>query len=640
MKIFCARNLNDSLENEFKKDKDLSLFTSSLPTPDIEISTISELHMVLNNLRVYALLKKNNLITKQKTESYDAKKSIRFCLSPISGIQVWGAFKPTDAETILTQDDLDNHLSIMNDIVDKYRITPERLLEHNGEPLYLSLENYELQLTKLGKNLVANDWIANKSLNIPQLFPLARSLPRKVIVFAGPTSSGKTYHALSLLKSVQSGLYLGPLRLNALEVYDELNEDGVVCNLITGEEKCIIEGARHQASTAEMADYGKEVDVVVIDEVQFVDDPDRGWAFCNALIGAPSRCVVVTCPEYAIEKIEKICDILGDDIEVHRLPRKTKLSVTKEPLFDFSDLEKGTAIVSFSRKRVFQLKAELEKAYKISVVYGGMPPDVRKEQARRFREGDTDILIATDCIGIGLNLPLKTVVFDTVEKFDGQSQRRLFQSEVLQIGGRAGRFNIYDEGFVTATKLSDFYYISECFSCDDSTELSDKYYAKIPYSIIAEYMDVTGGSKLSSSLKSVYEKITYDASLYDLSPIEVLYDNLKHIESFNTDLDTRDVWRIGHIPLDIESCEQTFADCLMCLDGNDKGIHIDSGLLNKKTNDTDKLFDLEKLSVQLDCVSWFLNRYPEFITSISSDELLKIKNRLVNAMNDAVLKLK
>lgn len=124
-------------------------------------------------------------------------------------------------------------------------------------------------------------------------FNLARSIKRHHHFYPGPTNSGKTYQALAALERATSGIYLAPLRLLAMEVRDRLVAAGVPCNLITGEERVLMDGAQHTASTIEMMNPGKQVEVAIIDEIQMLQDPDRGSAWTAALIGAPASQVFI-----------------------------------------------------------------------------------------------------------------------------------------------------------------------------------------------------------------------------------------------------------------------------------------------------------------------------------------------------------
>ena len=141
--------------------------------------------------------------------------------------------------------------------------------------------------------MLENSWQETlKSLfhcELKSLFPLARHLNRELYFFVGPTNSGKTYEAFEELKASDCGVYLAPLRLLALEGYERLNSQNISTSLITGEEELLNDDASYLCSTIEMLDFSLEVDTIVIDEVQMIDDRDMGWAWVNAIIGAPAR---------------------------------------------------------------------------------------------------------------------------------------------------------------------------------------------------------------------------------------------------------------------------------------------------------------------------------------------------------------
>ena len=291
--------------------------------------------------------------------------------------------------------------------------------------------------------------LAQTIRDFKNLFPLARSSKRKLILHIGPTNSGKTYEAMQTLKEADTGYYLAPLRLLALEGYESLRADGVDVSLITGEEQIIDEEATHISSTIEMLNFQIDVDVCVIDEVQMIDDRDRGWAWANAIIGAPAHEVIMTGSPNCKEAIIAIAEYLGEELEIVEFERKNPLSLLDEPT-DAQDVQKSSAIIAFSRKDVLRLKQEFSKDFDISVVYGNLSPEVRREEARRFREGETDLLIATDAIAMGLNLPIKTLLFSKAIKFDGTEDRELTPSETHQISGRAGRYGLNEKGYVGA----------------------------------------------------------------------------------------------------------------------------------------------------------------------------------------------
>ncbi|MFY9088397.1 helicase-related protein [Arcobacter aquimarinus] len=298
--------------------------------------------------------------------------------------------------------------------------------------------------------------------DLKTLYPLARSLNRKLEFYVGPTNSGKTYNAMQKLKEANSGLYLAPLRLLALEGYEDLKESKIKASLITGEEQMLDEEAAHVCSTIEMLDFDLDVDVAVIDEVQMLEDPDRGWAWVNAIIGCPAKKVIMTGSVNALDAIKKIASYLGEELEIVKHQRKNELKVLPKwtPL---EKLEDGTALIAFSRSDVLKLKQKLQKKYSVSVIYGNLSPEVRRDEAKRFREKKSQILIATDAIAMGLNLPIKTILFTTDEKFDGKSRRKITVNEIVQIAGRAGRYGHFEAGYLGATRRDVLAYISKEF---------------------------------------------------------------------------------------------------------------------------------------------------------------------------------
>ncbi|MEA2027745.1 MAG: SUV3 C-terminal domain-containing protein [Campylobacterota bacterium] len=324
------------------------------------------------------------------------------------------------------------------------------------------LYNFMEYIKPLKERKLREELLAKSIRDFKSLFPLARSLDREVIFHMGPTNSGKTYEAMQALKSATTGYYLAPLRLLALEGYEELRANGVNVSLITGEEEIIDEESTHICSTIEMLNSSVDVDVCVIDEIQMINDRDRGWAWTNALIGAPAKKVYLTGSSDALNAVREICEYLEEKLTVIEFERKNELSLLKHPT-DLGSIERGSAIVSFSRRDVLSLKQQLSHKYKISVVYGNLSPEVRREEARRFREGESEILISTDAIAMGLNLPIRTLLFAKDNKFDGLRRRELTPTEVLQISGRAGRYGIEERGFVGALSSSTLSHIGKMF---------------------------------------------------------------------------------------------------------------------------------------------------------------------------------
>jgi ATP-dependent RNA helicase SUPV3L1/SUV3 len=274
------------------------------------------------------------------------------------------------------------------------------------------------------------------------------------VLHIGETNTGKTHQALESMKVAASGLYLAPLRLLALEVYDKLNNEGTPCSLKTGEEEKVVQNAQHISCTVEMFHEKDFYEVIVIDEAQMITDKDRGFSWYKAITKANANEVHIIGSKNSKSMVLKL---LGDaDIVVNEYSRDIPLEVESK-MFKLNDVKKGDALICFSRKRVLENAARLQRAgHSVSMIYGSMPPETRQKQVQRFIKGETMVIVSTDAIGMGLNLPIRRIVFLENDKFDGTKRRRLTSQEVKQIAGRAGRKGIYNIGkvaFMTDIKL-------------------------------------------------------------------------------------------------------------------------------------------------------------------------------------------
>lgn len=304
----------------------------------------------------------------------------------------------------------------------------------------------DLRSAKRQKDLAAQIALTVKLSDYPETF-LAYSRKRKLIAVLGPTNSGKTYDAFQRLASARAGVYLGPLRLLALEAFTRLNEEfGVEASLITGEERRIVPGSRVTASTIEMFDASKDLEVAVIDEIQMLADPDRGWAWTQAVVGANADEVWLLGALSAEPAIRALAERLGLPLEIHKKTRKHPLVVADQALAPHPNnallmAKPGDAFIVFSRRDALNLRDDLLALKKsVACIYGALSPEVRESEAKRFASGEADILVATDAIGMGLNLPIQRVVFTAVQKFDGTERGELPVPLLQQIGGRAGRY--------------------------------------------------------------------------------------------------------------------------------------------------------------------------------------------------------
>jgi len=286
---------------------------------------------------------------------------------------------------------------------------------------------------------------------------------QQIYLHVGPPNSGKTHDALEALVEAGSGWYLAPLRLLAYEIFDRLNSQGVMCNLLTGEEYIPIPGAQITASTIEMFNPNKSGECIIIDEAQMLVDKDRGWAWTRAMMESQAPEMHIIAPNSAQNLIEKMAGAAALPIDVIEHERLTPIRVA-EKNWPLNELPSQTILVAFSRRMVLHLKTELEQMKRsVSVIYGNLPPEVRHKQAERFANGETEICVATDAVGMGLNLPADHVCFYEVEKFDGSNVRRLFPSEIQQIGGRAGRYGLSKAGEVGATTKQNLNLVRKLF---------------------------------------------------------------------------------------------------------------------------------------------------------------------------------
>ncbi|KAJ6500779.1 P-loop containing nucleoside triphosphate hydrolase protein [Mycena sanguinolenta] len=324
-------------------------------------------------------------------------------------------------------------------------------------------------------------------------YPMARKMRRKFIMHVGPTNSGKTHHALRALAASKVGVYAGPLRLLAYEIWERLNLGQIIplgateeqiahaaqfgpstdhpfaraCNMVTGEEQKVVGVGPDTlvSSTVEMLQIGLHADVAVIDEIQMIADRERGSGWTRAVLGLCAKEIHLCGEETTVPLIQELLKETGEEIVINRYQRLTPLEVEQESLDgDLSRVQKGDCIVAFSRTAIFSLKrqVEMKTGLRCAVVYGKLPPEIRSEQAALFNDPDSgyDVLIGSDAIGMGLNLKIRRVIFESVYKFDGDRGRvTLSVSQMKQIAGRAGRFGMQtgDEpgGFVTTLRLED-----------------------------------------------------------------------------------------------------------------------------------------------------------------------------------------
>ena len=290
------------------------------------------------------------------------------------------------------------------------------------------------------------------ALNPKDEYPEARAMRRRFVLHLGGTNTGKTYAGFQRLRQAKTGVYLAPLRLLALEAQETLLDAGVDCSLSTGEEEDIREDDTHLAATAEKLDMKRRWDVAVVDECQMIADRQRGYAWTRAILGVLAPEVHLCAAPEAEQLLIRLIESCGDswEVEVHR--RNTPL-VCMTRTVDPGRVQPGDALITFSKVGVLSVAEDLRRSGKEpAIIYGALPYSTRRRQMEGFLAGEMEYIVSTDAIGMGLNLPIRRIIFMETEKFDGTERRPLKPGEIKQIAGRAGRFGMYNRGYVGATQ--------------------------------------------------------------------------------------------------------------------------------------------------------------------------------------------
>ncbi|HHD81726.1 MAG TPA: helicase, partial [Campylobacterales bacterium] len=441
----------------------------------------------------------------------------------------------------------------------------------------------------------------------------------------GPTNSGKTYQALKILEEADTGYYLAPLRLLALEGYENLKAKNVAVSLITGEEEIIDEESTHISSTIEMMNASVDVDVCVIDEIQMINDRDRGWAWANALIGVPAKKVILTGSADALNAVQELCEYLDEPLTVTHFERKNELKLLSQAT-PIKRIEKGTAVVAFSRRDVLGLKQQLSTNYEVSVVYGNLSPEVRREEARRFREGKSDILVATDAIAMGLNLPIKTLLFSKDNKFDGLKRRELLPTEVAQISGRAGRYGLQEVGYIGAMDNKTLETITSKFH----QPLPD---INLPFSVMASLDhvmligEILETENLSTILNFFAENMEFQGP-FVAANIDSMLEIAAIVDEYRLDLKTR--FHLACAPASISSpyIESVFHRYIKEIEANKPVIYIPPRDLPKYAQTNEMMLNAEDRVREISLYLWLSFKFEHLFQE--TDKAIKARVRLNN----------
>ena len=267
---------------------------------------------------------------------------------------------------------------------------------------------------------------------------MEKNSSEKILCLLGPTNTGKTHLAIEKMLKFESGIFGLPLRLLAREVYDKCSKQVGIekVALITGEEKIIPSTAKYFICTVESMPKDKNVEFIAVDEIQMCADKERGHIFTDRLLNFRGKKLTMF---LGSQVMQNIIDELITDVEFTKKDRFSKLSYGGYK--KISRLDRKAAIIAFSIEEVYAL-AELIRRQKggAAVIMGSLSPKTRNSQVELYQSGDVDYLVATDAIGMGLNMDINEIFFSNLKKFDGKKTRRLNLIEISQIAGRAGRY--------------------------------------------------------------------------------------------------------------------------------------------------------------------------------------------------------
>lgn len=509
---------------------------------------------------------------------------------------------------------------------------------------FLDLDDYglelesiltELRVLKRQTEMATQVAQAVKLADYPSTFDAAyRS--RKLIAVLGPTNSGKTYDAFNRLAQAESGVYLGPLRLLALEAFTRLNtEFGVSTSLVTGEERREIAGSKVTASTIEMLDTSTPVDVAIIDEIQMLNDPDRGWAWTQAVVGANAGEVWVLGALSAEPAIRALAKRLGLPLEVRYKTRKHPLIVGqplgKSAAAALHHAEPGDAFIVFSRRDALNLRDDLlQHKRTVACIYGALSPEVRESEARRFASGEAEILVATDAIGLGLNLPISRCVFTAVQKYDGVDRSELSVPLLQQIGGRAGRFGIAEAaGRVVGVTAQEHVVVERLMRCKQEPLPASGFQIGASSEYLQTMVGLTGETRLEALLSYFSKHADRGDGFFRPHVPEEQLKRAAELDAL-TGMPLADKLIFSMAPMSAQSpaLDATWRDWAKAV-SRGREVTVDFLSSNPRMADLEEAEDAVRL---LSTYRWFAFRLPDvFVDLERADKLLPGWTRVVDA---------
>jgi ATP-dependent RNA helicase SUPV3L1/SUV3 len=443
--------------------------------------------------------------------------------------------------------------------------------------------------------------------------------PETVIAHLGPTNSGKTHDALRFLVQNGRGIYAAPLRMLAQEAHRrlsaELGEDAV--GLVTGEER-VNPGAPIICCTAEMAPMHGET--LVLDEVQWAEDEERGSAWTRLMLGGEYRHILLLGAVEALPLVQHAFP----NAEVRFFERKAPLDWLGKR--GIAGLSAGTVVVAFSRRAVIGLAGELNQLHpgRVAVLYGAMPLASRREEIDRFISGAAEVCASTDVLGHGVNLPCETLLFAETEKFDGKERRDLEPWEIAQIAGRAGRFGFHERGHVGVLTGVPWAHPEPELVRDALTPHVELPGGHLGYRIVdtgrlrpqLSDLNVTRVDEIEPALhawRNAALRYWSDDGWLNVESIQPLLgrldavtDALRHARKR---LELADVWKLMQAPIDEDGL--ALLGTLACAVAGDQPQRTVIGwLLDPRRLETAKLGEAEQAAREASILRWFALQYP------------------------------
>ena len=363
----------------------------------------------------------------------------------------------------------------------------------------------------------------------------------KITAVLGPTNTGKTFLAIETMLSFESGMMGFPLRLLAREVYDKVISkiDRNKVALITGEEKIIPTNAKYYFCTVESMPIDKVLEFVGIDEIQMCSDHERGHIFTDRLLNLRGEKLTMF---MGSNSMKNIIEKLDEDIEYIDRKRLSKLTYSGHK--KISRIERKSAIIAFSAEEVYAI-AELIRRQKggAAIVMGSLSPKTRNSQVSLYQSGDVDYLVATDAIGMGINMDLNNVYFSNLKKFDGKKLRRLKVSEISQIAGRAGRY-LNDGSFGITGDCGEI--------SSEEIELLENHKIEEIHTIFWRNpkLDFKNGEKLIKSLEEKPGKgwLRKISECEDEKVLKYILKDTEKLQIFNNENELKLLWECCQIP--------------------------------------------------------------------------------------------